>query len=433
MPDIFIELDRDLDLLEEPPPRPSRFGKRWRPWAAAGAVLVLLSTLGSAGSRPVASIQLVAQFEVHDATRLEVIGDSLLVAEPDRLTSYVMGSGQRRWQVQTGLSDVFLARDDDMVILNGTLGPAKMNLPPPQASMAVDIATGEVRWRITGYIDVLEDALIAYQYSGPSEVPDQLNESGITVYSRDGRRALWSTPQSRVGPAVNVERSIVTTLDRETGELTDHKLHTGEVINRYTFPELIGANGFFYDRGRAVFFFDDGRQLSFDGITLHPNPDSMHDLRQDPIDCGQVWCNYKADGPGYFMIDKASGKKVYEASDWDIIVRTEIGLLGIRYPQGDGPMRALGMFEPRTGKELEVKGWSLLDLAFNDPLPVISKGPIYLWSYQNTLDYFGILKADGVRTLGVLAHTDELRQCTVAAPNVACLVGSNLVRIWRLT
>jgi hypothetical protein len=56
-----------------------------------------------------------------------------------------------------------------------------------------------------------------------------------------------------------------------------------------------------------------------------------------------------------------------------------------------------------------------------------------MWSHKDQLDYFGILKGDGVRTVGVQRNVGGLRQCATAPPHVACMVGADLVRIWRLT
>jgi hypothetical protein len=139
------------------------------------------------------------------------------------------------------------------------------------------------------------------------------------------------------------------------------------------------------------------------------------------------------DGSGFYVTHKESGEKIFEVTDWDLVLRTDVGLVGLGFAQNEGPMRVQGVFDPRTGRQLEIKDWSVFDADFRDPRPAPIKGPVYVWSYQNLLDYFGILKSDGVRTLGVLPHLGELRQCAVTASHVACLVGANLVRIWRLT
>jgi hypothetical protein len=437
VPDIFIELDRDFDFADpeqELPPRPSRFGSRWRPWVAAGVAVASMLMLGNAEFRPDSGVDLVAQFEVHSLAQLEVVGDALLVAEPELLSSYEPSSGERRWQVRTGLFDPYLIADGDLVRLSGSLNRNNGVPQPAQVSMAIEVASGEVRWQIPGYVEALDEVLIAYVYSGDNTVIDQQSDLVVEIYSRDGRRKLWSTPPSGTGPAVNPERSLLTTLDNTSGELTEHNLLTGAVVNRYTFPELVGANGFFYNRNRAMFFFEDGRQVQFDGINLTTDFDDRGPFMQpEPMDCGSVICQYRMDGSGFFLTDKETGRKILEVTDWDVIMRTEVGLLGLRFPQNEGPLRLVGMFDPRTGKKQEIKDWSVFDADVNGPQPASAKGPVYVMSYQNTLDYFGILKGDGVRTLGVMKHDGELRQCAVSAPHVACVVGANLVRLWRLT
>jgi hypothetical protein len=436
VPDIFIELDRDLDFVdEEPPPRPSRLGNRWRPWAAAGIAVAILSTLGNAEFRPDSGVELIAEFEVHNSAQLEAVGDALLVAEPELLSSYEPTSGERRWQVRTGLFDPYVTVDGEVAMLSGS--PDRRNGPqrPTQASVAVEIATGEVRWRIPGYVEALDEVLIAYIYSdGEALLEEQQFDLIVEIYSRDGQRKLWSTPPSSTGPAVNPERLILSTLDKATGELVERSLLTGAVVNRYTFPELVGADGFFYNRSRAMFFFEDGRHVEFDGINLRTEFDDRRPFTQpESLDCGEVMCQYRMDDSGFFLTDKRSGRKLLEVADWDVIMRTEVGLVGLRFPQNEGPLHVQGMFDPRTGKELEIEGWSVFDADVRGPQPGSVKGPVYVTSYQNTLDYFGILKRDGVRTLGVMKHDGELRQCAVAAPHVACVVGANLVRLWRLT
>jgi hypothetical protein len=139
------------------------------------------------------------------------------------------------------------------------------------------------------------------------------------------------------------------------------------------------------------------------------------------------------DGSGFYLTHKETGEKIFEATDWDMVLRTEVGLVGLRFAQNEGPMRVQGLFDPRAARVVEIENWSIFDANFRDPRPAAIKGPVYVWSYQNVLDYFGILKSDGVHTLGVLPHVGELRQCAAAAPHVACMVGANLVRIWRLT
>ncbi len=429
MPDIFIELDRDFDAIEEPPPRPSRFGRRWRPWAAAGLVAVVLATLGSAGLRPSSPLELVAEFAAHPTAQLISVGSRLLVHEPDLLRSIELSSGKVTWQTRTDIKEGYLGLRGDLLILTGHSGLITRDGPPPSASMAVEAATGVIRWQIPGNVEMHDDFMISYE---AAELPPQDIKTTITVYSTDAK-PIWSIPPGQGISAPNIVRSLMGTLDPATGELVERNLRTGEETNRYTFPELKGAEGLYYNDSVAFIFFNNGRTLSFDGISV--TDPVTHDLGfggPEPFDCGQVWCRQKADGPGFYLTDKVSGRKVYEISDWEIIARVESGILGLRYPNMEGPVPALTHFEPGSGKVTELRGWSMLSLRFLEARTPVVEGPAYMWSYKNELDYFGILRQGAVSIIGVLPHTGELRFCQVDAPYLACMIGADLVRIWRL-
>ena len=427
MPDIFIELDRDYDMLEEPPPRPPRLGVRRRAWIAAGLAVAILSILGNAEFRPDPGMKLVAEIPTDNTARLMAIEGQLIVIGAGSLISYEPSTGQQRWSVQTGLFEAYAIPKDGLLFVSGSMSRSRMDFEVDQASMAIELSTGEVRWRVPGFVEVVDDLLVAYS----SPLYSEMGERTVSIYTREAK-LIWTTPAGPVVPALNVERSIMGTVNRDTGELIEYELATGTVTRKYTFPELAGANGLYYDNGRALFYFADGRQLRFDGITVTAMPDEPMFGYPEPMDCGVVWCRHNADSPGYHLVDKNSGKKIFDTDDWEVIVRTPTGLLGARYPQSDGPMPALSVFNPSTGAKLELTGWSALDIVFGGPqLPITD--PVYLWSYKNELDYFAVLRGDGPYTVGVLPHTAELRDCAVVAPQLACIIGADLVRIWRLT
>ena len=71
--------------------------------------------------------------------------------------------------MRTGLFDPFLIVDGDLVLVAGSAdrrsGPERSS----QTTVAIEVATGEVRWRIPGYVEVLDDVLIAYIYLDSTE------------------------------------------------------------------------------------------------------------------------------------------------------------------------------------------------------------------------------------------------------------------------
>lgn len=429
VPDIFIELDSDRDFadLDELPQRPSRFGKRWRPWAAAGLVVALLSTLGGGGPRPGNGVRVVAELATHPAVRMVQVDGRLILLEPNLLRAFDLADGRQVWQLRIGIREGYHHYVDGYLIVNGY--PDWNDPNGSSESLALDPATGAVRWRLPGSVEVFEELLISYEASPLPQRPT----AATVIYNRAAER-IWSLPQDEWISAINGRRSLISSVNPETGELVERQLRTGAVANRYTFPELRGVQGMHYNKKNvAYFYFDDGRMMSFDGTTIQKVSDELGFNDLEPVDCGQVMCHYGRQTPGYYLTDKATGRKVYENSDWEFLAMVGQSIAGLRYGDEDGPMKLVSVFDPSTGKVTEPEGWSLLGAGFSYPPTQPTGGRTYAWSYRKQLDYFGLLEDGTVRLIGVLPHTGELRTCVVHGPYLACATGAELVRIWQLT
>jgi hypothetical protein len=405
----------DLDLREEGESRPhAKGGSR----AAAVIVLCGLLILGAPERRPAPWAQDVALIGIRPGSVLSVAGDALVISgNGNEVIAYDLATGHERWRTDTGLSGGDVWQFHDVLLASGA-DPAGLDAGEFRPrSLALDRATGRILWSVNGGIASEGGLLVLY------------DREGISLLRDDGTK-VWTLEAHGIMPVIDPSAAIVATLDKQTGELVERAIPSLLEVRRAILPGAQGADGMWFYDGTLNVFHAEQDVLRYDSATLQPLPPEQLDSFR--VDCGRVWCMI-SEGR---LVDKATGAVVHEMHNWEYAITNDAGVLGLGILVGDGePTLVREIFDPRTGKATDLRGWVALNL--NPGSPVSATGHTILLAYRGAnSSYLDVFDDHGRRRLGVLP-TNNLSQCALGelprATMLACRVGAELVRLWRLT
>jgi PQQ-like domain len=400
----------DLDSAPQAAPQPPTTGKGR---LAAVVLLCGLLFLGAAEAKVVPWALDVAQVGILEGSLIHVSGPDLLISGSGRVIAYDLASGRERWRTETGLVGGDLWHIGDLVIVLGADPRALDGGTYLPRTVGIDQATGAVRWRADGNV-VLEGGLLLLY--GDSAV-SLLREDGSKVWTLDGRG---------ITPAIGERATIVATLDKRTGELIERVLPSLAELRRAILPDAQGADGMWFYDGTLNIFHSERDVQRYDTATLTrllgPPPEEFR------VDCGRVWCMINENR----LVDKATGAVVYQTKGWEYAVVNDAGVLGLGLLIGDGePTLVREIFDPRSGTATNLKGWVALNL--NPGAPVQAPGRAILLAYRGEKSsHLALFDDTGLHQLGPLPLRD-IAYCALSGELLACRVGAELVRIWRLT
>jgi hypothetical protein len=406
----------DLDLRNDEEPSPPARGARL---LAAVVVLCGLLILGAPERPPVPWAQEVARIAIRPGGVLNVAGDLLIISGAQELMAYDVASGRERWRTDTRISGGEVWAFQDLLLASGAdpKGLDEGQFRP--RSVAIERATGRVLWRVDGSITSLRGLLVLY------------GEAMIALLREDGTK-IWTLDGGGITPAIDQKTNIVATLDKRTGELVERVMPSLIELRRAILPGALGADGMWFYDGTLNIFHADQDIFRYDAATLQALPQEPIDTFR--VDCGRVWCMI-SEGE---LVDKATGAVVYETRNWEYALSNDAGVLGLGILIGDGePTLVREIFDPRTGTATDLEGWVAVNLVSG--APVSATDPRVLLAYRGEkASYLDIFDDHGLRRLGVLP-TRDLAQCALSGPDasqetmLACRVGAELVRLWRLT
>jgi PQQ-like domain len=400
----------DLDLSPRASPQAPARGRR------RVALVILLCGLLFLGAAEVKlkpwAIE-VARIGIVPGSLIHVAGDDLLISGGGRVIAYDLVTGRERWRTETQLLGGDLWHLGGLVVVLGADPRALDSGRYLPRTIGIDQATGAVLWRVDGPV-VLESGLLLLY-----------GEAAISLLREDGT-ILWTLDGHGIRPVINDHGTIVATLDKQTGELIERVIPSLIELRRAILPDALGADGmWFYDGSLNIFHAEQALQR-YDTATLArlpgPPPEEFR------VDCGRVWCMINE----HRLVDKATGAVVHQTKDWEYAIATDAGVLGLGLLIGDGePTLVREIFDPRTGRVTNLQEWSALNL--NAGAPVSAPGrAIVLARRGETASYVAVFDDNGLHVLGLIPSRD-IAQCALSDQALACRIGADLVRIWRLT
>lgn len=398
----------DLDLSPaDDQPAPRRFGR-------LGAVVVLCGLLLLVGPdvRVKPWITGVAQIPIRTGAWLSVSGDTLLVSGATQIAAFELGTGHERWRTDTGVVGGELLHHNGLLIASGA-DPAALNAGRFRARSAViDRDTGTVLWWADGAISLHNGMIVLYL------------DGTVSLLREDGAK-VWTVDGHGIVPVLDDAAATIVTLDKSTGELVERVLPSLIERRRASVPGADGVDGMWLYDGTLSLFDREGDILRFDTSTLTLLPPETADRFR--VDCGRVWCMISE----HTLVDKKTGATVHETSNWEYALSTDAGVVGLGILVGDGePTLVRELYDFRSGASTDMDGWVALNLP--PGAPVRSPGRAILLSQPGVgTSYLSLFDDTGLHRLGRLP-VPNLAQCTLTKQILACRVGADLVRIWRL-
>jgi hypothetical protein len=420
VPDPVIELDRHEEMEELLSSRRPALIWPGRGWLGAILAVACLLALGSAGPA-FPAIELVADLKVRMESELIGLSGELLIEEPGKLTALDSRTARPRWQLSTGLDRHLIRAEGGLVFASGET-PAGNGVASQTWSLAVEMQTGKMLWRLPGMAAIVGDHAVTHVVDRSASIP----QARLAVYDLAGHQ-VWSKGSVGLLYTVDLGRRSVLTLDRLLGELVEYNIGNGNEIDRSIRPELAGANGLSYLDGEVVAFFSDGRVVSrsdSEFLTWHGFPEGQ----QERADCGSLWCVYSPATSDIMLVDKASDQLVHRGDRWQLAVHTEAGVVGIG-PNYSQAISELLLFDPVTGREQKLPGWWLIGPRV-DARVVSWRGPLFLMSAAPLHTFIAVVGGGGMRVAGSVPY-EHLNHCAATSYLIACRVDPQTVKVWH--
>ncbi len=363
-PGAVIDLDR-LVPDEPPPAPPSRTRRRG---LAAALLAVVLLTLNAAAAPAAPPLVPVRTSSAVNAAAYRIFGDTLYVTESrpagNRVTAYPLPAGPPRWSTRIPLepANSQLGMIGDVVVVSMFVATG-----PGDRTVALDRATGAVRWRSPHSVvalDELRGRVLLAEYPPPGSQGGGPGAEVTALRAADGTE-VWryhhdGTCESQVPPRVTRPERVLAVLCLD-GTLESVDLDSGRTKASIALSETVGIAGVGF--GATLAGLDDRILLSVPGpfraVLTAYDPErlsvqwrlQLDPMRYSMIGCGPRICVFSS---GTVQgVDPASGAVAWQKSP-----------IGGGTPYGD---RYVLVAPPRLGEE-----W-LLDARTGDTLLTLDK------------------------------------------------------------
>ncbi|WP_196279293.1 PQQ-like beta-propeller repeat protein [Catellatospora vulcania] len=411
-----------------PPPDRPNIRALVRPLAAVAA-LVLLLALG--GAAPARRLEELATITITGQGDYQIVNETLLVRDADRLSGYSLIDGTQRWNIA-------LPGTADSPMTAGSTVPGLMltamtdKITGRVTTYAVDADTGVIRWQGDRAMYPLADVAVGIWS------PDDTDRFSTQVSVRDVRtgQPRWSAQQVLAAIdyqalARDQDQVRIWTL-QSTGELIERDLRDGRVLRSHRL-----------DLGTAVpvdlsiigdeFVLETAlggvkTTARYATADLAPIPLTAPYVRR--VDCGGYWCvsSQPADsGPAenpVELVDKATGVVRRRLPGGSVVIPTSLGLLVADADPLPAGYPAKALLDAATARPLlDLRGWDLYtDSAASATVLVRGAGhnPVQVaWFTPGGLDLSQLpVRAEG---------------CAFSARATVCPREPGTLGVWRLT